>query len=81
MISSFDIVKQIDVKVTPKQKAQEELLMSMQIAFVRLMDGGSADIDGMTEREKELLWEHMDKQMARVEKLFGYEPHSFQRGC
>lgn len=81
MITSFDPTKQADLKVTAKHKAQELLLHAMQIAFVRVIDGNDGDIDKMTEREKDLLWEQMDKQMARVEKAFGYEPRSFQRGC
>lgn len=81
MIISYDSVKQTNVKVTPKEKAQEILLQSMQIAFVRMSDAASEDISNMTDREKDLVWKQMDKQMARIEKMFGCEPHSFQRGC
>lgn len=81
MIVSFDPETQKDVRVTPKHKAQEELLHAMQIAFVRLMDGDSEDISNLTDREKDLLWDQMNKQMGRVEKLFGFVPGSFQRGC
>lgn len=81
MIISYDADQQKDVKVTPKQKAQEELISAMQIAFVRMSEGGRADIDSMTDRENKAVWEQMSKQMARVEKLFGYEPYSWPRGC
>jgi hypothetical protein len=58
-----------------KQLAQENLLSAMQTAFDRL---DQEEIDGAA---KEDLRDAMSKQMARVEKLFGFEPNSFLRGC
>lgn len=81
MITSYDADQGKNVPATPKQVAQGELLRGMQVAFVRLMDGGSANIDAMTAREKDLVWDQMNKQMSRIEKLFGFEPGSWQRGC
>jgi hypothetical protein len=52
-----------------KQLAQDNLLFAMQIAFDRIADD-----------EKELR-EVMSNQMERVERLFGYKPGSFGRGC
>lgn len=51
-----------------KQEAQDQLLHGMQVAFARNEDD-------------EELREIMSKQMERVEKMFGYEPGSFTRGC
>lgn len=79
MITSYDPQQQKDVKVTAKHKAQEQLMRALQIAFVQHMDGHSTH--GMTQREAEMVWQQMDKQMARIEKLFGYEPNSWNRGC
>lgn len=58
-----------------KQTAQENLLSAMQAAFDRLDD------EDMTDFDKAALRNTMSKQMARVEKLFGFEPYSFLRGC
>lgn len=49
-----------------KQQAQAELLSAMQIAFA-----GTGDDDLRAE---------MSLQMARVEKLFGYDQYSWVRG-
>ncbi len=54
-----------------KQKAQDELMSAMQIAFARAHDEGTSDD----------LAAEMSSQMARVEKLFGYDPGSWRRGC
>ena len=51
-----------------KEKAQEALLLSMQMAFCN---------EELTQEELKL----MSKQMARVEKLFGYVTYSWVRGC
>ncbi len=51
-----------------KQKAHYELICAMQIAL--------ADPKLPAEMVAE-----MHTQMARVEKLFGYAPHSWPRGC
>ena len=55
-------------KKSLKHEAQNALLQSMQLAFCDL-DNGSP------------LWIAADKQMCRVEKMFGYEPGSWVRGC
>lgn len=81
MITSYDSIANTSVKVTAKQKAQEELLFGLQVAFVRYKREGSADVVRMTPHEKDLVWVQMDKQMSRVEKLFGFEPRSWERGC
>ena len=53
-----------------KQQAQAELMSAMQIAFAE-----------PAKNPKELaLRDEMSRQMARVEKLFGYAEHSWVRG-
>lgn len=58
-----------------KQLAQENLLSAMQVAFDRL------DGEEMSAAQKADMRKAMSKQMARVEKLFGFEPNAFARGC
>ena len=58
-----------------KQIAQENLLSAMQTAFDRL------EYEAMTDFDRAAMKKTMSKQMARVEKLFGFDPHSFSRGC
>lgn len=79
MITEYDISQEKLVRITPKAYAQKELIQAMQIAFVRHMDEHSTG--GMTKREKQIVWDQMDTQMSRVEKLFGYNPGSWSRGC
>lgn len=79
MISVYSEDERKLVKITPKRKAQDELMGSMQVAFNWHESGHTSD--RMTEREKTLVWEQMDKQMARIEKLFGYTVGSWTRGC
>lgn len=62
-------------KTEIKHKAQDELLHGMQTAFARMAD----DIS-LSGEELDLLRIEADKQMSRVEKMFGYEPGSFYRG-
>lgn len=52
-----------------KQKARFQLLAAIQTAF--------SDYNNHSEEMKE----EMSKQMERVEKMFGYVPGSWQRGC
>ncbi len=54
-----------------KQQAQNNLMSAMQIAFARAYDEKDS-ADSIAE---------MSRQMERVEKLFGYEPGSWARGC
>ena len=55
-----------------KQLAQEKLMQGVQTAFACL----EHDAD-----DSEALRAEMDAQMLRIEKLFGYAPGSFGRGC
>ena len=61
-----------------REEAQGDLLDGMQCAFARLDD----DVQqGITSAQKAAaLRDEMSKQMARVERLFGYIPYSFARG-
>ena len=61
-------LKQLELK----QLAQEKLMQGAQTAFACL----DPDAD-----ESEELRAEMDAQMTRIEKLFGYNPGSFGRGC
>ena len=62
-------------KTEIKQKAQDELMSAMQTAFVAYLER-----TWRQETSEDLVAE-MSRQMARVEKLFGYELGSWQRGC
>ncbi|MCK5613716.1 hypothetical protein KAR91_68260 [Candidatus Pacearchaeota archaeon] len=55
-------------KTQTKQEAQIKLIQAMQIAFM--------DMEITPEMEKA-----MSDQMARIEKMFGFIPHSWNRGC
>ena len=57
-------------KTEIKQNAQDELMSAMQIAFTRATDESASDD----------LVAQMSRQMARVEKLFGYDAFSWHRG-
>ena len=59
-----------------KQEAQDRLMNALQIAFTKLADDGDEIGDDYV-----LLQNEMFRQMGRVEKLFGYEVGSWQRGC
>ncbi len=50
-----------------KERAQDELMHAMQAAFNELTPNELRD--------------EMDKQMERIEKLFGYEAGSWARNC
>lgn len=62
-------------KQEKKMSARERLLQGMQTAFDIMSDEG---LNPANEAELRSL---MDKEMARVEKLFGFVPGSFMRGC
>ena len=51
-----------------KEKAQDELIACMCVAFFHLSDSASDEFRTV-----------MSDQFARVEKLFGYEPYSHVR--
>ena len=55
-------------KTEIKQEAQKELLSSMQVAFNNINHGSD-------------VWAEADRQMRRVEKMFGYVEGSWERGC
>ena len=50
-----------------KERAQDELMCALQTAF--------------NEHTLNELRGEMDHQMTRIEKLFGYDPGSWIRGC
>ena len=66
-----------------KEKAQAHLMTGMQAAFNQVPDLFSSCFEApdcySPEEMQEVLTE-MDKQMRRVEKLFGYTPGSWGRG-
>ena len=62
-------------KQTPKQIAQEHLLTAMQAAFNRIDD----DVD-LTEKQRAVIHDQADKQMKRIEKMFGFVEGSWGRG-
>ena len=66
-------------KAEIKEKAHEELMTAMQVAFHSVGDyhDGSYIED---EKERAIILKEMEKQFCRVEKLFGYIPGSWQRG-
>ena len=67
-------------KTELKLKAQSELMLAMQIAFCAIEEeNGGSYIEDDTERE--LMVAEMDNQFKSVEKLFGYVPGSWTRGC
>lgn len=57
-----------------KEEAQSRLLSAMSIAFNQVED------TYLTREQKDALSEMMDREMKRVEKMFGYDPGSFMRG-
>lgn len=66
-------------KTEIKDKAHFELMAAMQVSFHAVTDRISGSyIEDDTERE--LIIAEMDKQMKRVEKMFGYIPGSWTRG-
>ncbi|MCK5600558.1 hypothetical protein KAR91_01745 [Candidatus Pacearchaeota archaeon] len=56
-----------------KQEAQCQLFFGMQVSFMRQ--------EGLEEEDGALLLGEMDKQMKRIERLFGWEVGSWKRGC
>ena len=63
-------------KTERKHEAQRQLMLGMQIAFSAVHE--ELKHDGQF--RSEMLIE-MSKQMERIEKLFGYEVGSWNRGC
>jgi len=69
------MIKFADKVHTPKQRAQADILASLGSAWASVEND-----DDMTDREKALVLEQLDKQMSRIEKMFGYVPGSWMRG-
>lgn len=62
-----------------KENARRELLIAMQTSFSAITERNSGSyIEDDTERQA--VFAEMDKQMERVEKIFGYVPGSWARG-
>ncbi len=61
-------------KTKLKQEAQEDLLHFMIGAFHNINDDSK-----LTDEQKKEKRECLSKQMARIEKLFGYKPYSCWR--
>lgn len=62
-------------KTEIKQEAQDRLMNAVQIAFYKIAEDGEHD-----ENEAKTIADEMSKQMERIEKMFGYEPKSWNRG-
>lgn len=58
-----------------KREAQDQLMSALQVSFVVV-----ASVQERSERDRLRLLSEMDRQMARIEKLLGYEPGSWKRG-
>jgi len=59
-----------------KYKAQDEILSMIQCSFTSFSERSVLD-----DCDKKMVLEEMSKQMARVEKLFGYSGHEWMRSC
>ena len=60
-----------------KQEVQTRILIAAQAAFDKLAD----DYEGGHQTEYEEFRLIMSEQFARIEKMFGFDPYSFTRGC
>ena len=58
-------------KTAIKHEAQDQLMMALQTAFTAASETGKSE---------EVLNE-MRAQFTRIEKLLGYTPNSWKRGC
>lgn len=58
--------------------AQDELMTAMQTAFDNMVPLEKADSENFVDIET--LQNEMSKQMARIERLFGYNANSWTRG-
>lgn len=65
-------------RLTPKQKAQELLMLQITAAMYRLQD--EVEEGRMTTREVAEVERHLIRQKERVEKLFSYQPGSWSFG-
>jgi hypothetical protein len=64
-----------------KSKAQEHIMQAVQCSFDMMVSTYGGTFGVYTQEEVEAINAEMDKQMARIEKIFGYTPGSWQRGC
>ena len=64
-----------------KDKAQRHLMSAMQIAFTQVAENSMGVYGEYSDQEGEIILAEMDEQMKRVEKLFGFKPGSWTRGC
>ena len=60
-----------------KQNAQDELMHSIQSGFTRISESVPYSY---CQSDAEAINTEMSRQMARAEKLFGFEPFSWHRG-
>lgn len=58
-----------------KRAAQDQLMAAMQTAFYAIYESGE-----VAPEDQDAVRDEADRQMRRVEKLFGYEPGSWGRG-
>ena len=58
-----------------KADAQDRLMLAIQGAFAHAYDDRHSEAAG-----EEVIAE-MSRQFARIERLFGYEAFTWQRGC
>ncbi len=61
------------LKAEIRDKAQDRLMDALGVAFSRLYDEEPEHMEEIKEA--------MDAQMKRIERLFGYDPGSWARGC
>ena len=64
-------------KTEIKRKAQDEIL---QMAMQSMLATSERNLDDLNDKDMTLLTGEMDKQLERIEKLFGYVPGSWTRG-
>ena len=61
-----------------KRCAQDELMGAMRAAFTHVFENVPYSY---SQSDAETVIAEMDVQMARTERLFGYVPGSWARGC
>ena len=60
-------------KTTPKKKAQDILMDNISLALGYWQEKMGFNIEDMTDREKELVSDQMEKIADRIAKICGYE--------
>jgi len=61
-----------------KKKAQAEIL---NVAMQSMFRTADMNLDGLNDKDMITLTDEMDKQLRRIEKMFGYVPGSWRRGA